>query len=156
MITWSRIVLAAVFPCGTVKPHLRSHWWMVVFLTLGVTSSATALSAQQFSTRVFGGYGPTNGYGAGVGADAGVQFPFPFLVHRPVFLGVWGAYHAGSEFRDEDTGLVVEQNIVMYGLEGAGVWLDEPIYIRVMRPGSLPGRFTRSFFLPVEPEHATG
>ncbi len=116
--------------CGTMKPRHGLRRWIGILLALGVTSSATALSAQQFSTRVFGGYGPTNGYGPGVGASAGVQFPFPFLVRRPVFLGVWGVYHAGNEFLDKDTRLDVEQNTVLYGLEAAGVWLDEPIYIR--------------------------
>ncbi len=116
--------------CDTMKPRHGSHRWIGVLLALGVTSSATALSAQEFSTRVFAGYGPTNGYGPGVGADAGVKFPFPFLLHQPVFLGMWGVYHAGTEFFDKDTGLDVEQNIVMYGLESASVWLEEPIYIR--------------------------
>lgn len=118
------------YRCSTMKPRHGLHRWIGILLTLGITSSATALSAQQFSTRVFSGYGPTNGYGPGVGASAGVQFPFPFLVRRPVFLGAWGVYHAGNEFLDEDTLLDVEQSTVLYGLEAAGVWLDEPIYIR--------------------------
>ena len=88
------------------------------------------LSGQQFSTRVFGGYGTTTGYGPGVGADAGIQFPFPFLVPLPVFLGVVGIYHAGDEFFDEDLGIDVKQSIAMLGLEAAGIWLEEPVYIR--------------------------
>jgi len=103
---------------------------MALVVTLAQVASAGVLSGQQFSTRVFGGYGTTTGYGPGVGADAGIQFPFPFLVHRPVFLGVWGVYHAGEEFVDEDLGIDVKQSIAMYGLEAAGIWLEEPVYIR--------------------------
>ena len=94
------------------------------------TALAGVLSGQQFTTRVFGGYGPTTGYGPGVGADAGIQFPFPFLVRRPVFLGVVGAYHSGDEFFDEDLGVEVKQSVAMFGLEAAGIWLEEPVYIR--------------------------
>ena len=88
------------------------------------------LASQQFSARVFGGYGTTTGYGPGVGADVGIQFPFPFLVPLPVFVGVWGVYHSGEEFFDADLGIAVKQSIAMYGLEAAGIWLEEPVYIR--------------------------
>ncbi len=113
-----------------VKPLRFSHRRIGLILALTMAGSTGALSAQEFSARTFGGYGTTNGYGVGVGADAGIQFPLPFLVRRPVFVGVWGVYHAGQEFFDEDVGLDVEQDIALYGLEGAGIWLEEPIYIR--------------------------
>ncbi len=103
---------------------------MALVVMLAQVGSAGALSGQQFSTRVFGGYGTSTGYGPGVGADVGVQFPFPFLVPLPVFLGVWGVYHSGEEFFDEELGIDVEQAISMFGLEAAGIWLDEPVYIR--------------------------
>ena len=103
---------------------------MTLLMTLAQVALAGVLSGQQFSTRAFGGYGTTTGYGPGVGADVGIQFPFPFLVPLPVFLGVWGVYHGGEEFFDPDLGITVKQSIAMYGLEAAGIWLEEPIYIR--------------------------
>ncbi len=103
---------------------------MALVVTLAQMALAGVLSGQQFSTRVFGGYGTTTGYGPGVGADVGIQFPFPFLVPLPVFLGVWGVYHDGEEFFDEGLGIDVKQSIAMFGLEAAGIWLEEPVYIR--------------------------
>jgi len=110
---------------------LRSGYRRVALVVmLAQMGSAGVLSGQQFSSRVFGGYGTTTGYGPGVGADVGIQFPFPFLVPLPVFLGVWGVYHSGEEFFDEELGIDVEQAISMFGLEAAGIWLEEPVYIR--------------------------
>ncbi len=110
---------------------LRSgHQRMALVMTLAQVVLVGVLSGQQFSARAFGGYGTTTGYGPGVGADAGIQFPFPILVPLPVFLGVVGVYHAGEEFFDENLGIDVKQSIAMLGLEAAGIWLEEPVYIR--------------------------
>jgi hypothetical protein len=109
------------------KGRLPTVW----VLGLAVACIPAALPAQAaFATRVFGGYGTTNGYGPGFGADAGVQFPSPILVPLPVFLGVWATYHTGNEFVDEDTQQMVDQSTLQYALEGASVWLEEPIFIR--------------------------
>ena len=95
-----------------------------------IVASPTVLTAQQLSTRAFGGYGTTSGYGAGLGADVGIQFPSPILVPLPVFVGAWGVYHFGEEFFDEELGQQVKGTMGLFGLEVAGVWLQEPIYIR--------------------------
>ena len=91
----------------------------------------SVLPAQQgFATRAFSGYGTTNGYGWGVGADVGYQFPLPILAPLPTFIGAWGAYHFGNEWMDEELGLEVEGKTAMLGAELSAVWLQKPIYIR--------------------------
>jgi len=57
---------------------------LLCILTVGVM--AGNLKAQSFTARGFAGYGTSRGYGFGVGADAGVQFPFLFGL--PAVAGV--------------------------------------------------------------------
>ena len=91
----------------------------------------SVLPAQQgFAARAYGGYGTTNGYGWGVGADVGYQFPMPILAPLPTFLGPFGAYFFGNEWFDEELGLQGEGQTAMYGAEIGTVWLQKPIYIR--------------------------
>jgi hypothetical protein len=103
---------------------------IVACAALVFVASPTVLTAQQVSTRAFGGYGTTSGYGAGLGADVGIQFPMPILVPLPVFVGAWGVYHFGEEFFDQEPGQQVKQTMGLFGLEVAGIWLQDPIYIR--------------------------
>ena len=103
---------------------------IVACAALVFVASPTVLTAQQLSTRVFGGYGTTSGYGPGLGADVGIQFPSPILVPLPVFVGAWGVYYFGEEFFDQELGQQVKGTMGQFGLEVAGVWLQEPIYIR--------------------------
>ncbi len=91
---------------------------------------SASLHAQEFATRAFGGYGTTNGYGWGIGADVGIQFPLPILVPLPTFVGAWGAYQFGNEWFDEEIGVEVDGKTALFGLEVAAEWLQKPIYIR--------------------------
>ena len=99
---------------------------LLTVLAVGLT--AGSIEAQSFTTRGFAGYGTSRGYGFGVGADAGVQFPFLFGI--PAVAGVWGTYFAGTEFFDEELQSNVEQQITMYGVEGASVWIDKAVFLR--------------------------
>ena len=102
----------------------------VALLAGALFGFAGYLPAQEFATRGFGGYGPTDGYGWGIGGEAGVIFPLPILAPLPTFVGPWGAYHFGNQWTDEESGLEVEGKTAMFGLEASAVWLEKPIYIR--------------------------
>ena len=109
-----------------------SHRHTIRIFVLGLImalGASTSLAAQaKFTSRAFTGYGTSRGYGFGVGGDAGVQFPF--LFDMPLMLGVWGVYHTGTEFFDEELDANVEQRVALYGLEGASVWADGDFFLR--------------------------
>jgi len=95
---------------------------------LAVGWAAGSVEAQSFTARGFAGYGTSRGYGFGVGADAGFQFPF--LFDLPAVAGAWGTYFAGTEFFDEDLQADVQQQVTLYGVEGASVWIDKAVFLR--------------------------
>jgi hypothetical protein len=40
-------------------------------------------------------------------------------------VGVWGVYHTGTGFFDEELNAEVEQRVALYGLQAASVWIDK-------------------------------
>jgi len=108
---------------------MKSQMRTLLFGLIAAVGASTSLHAQAtFTARGFTGYGPARGYGLGVGGDVGIQFPFLFGL--PAVAGVWGVYHMGTEFFDEDLNAQVEQRIALYGVQGASVWIDKDFFLR--------------------------
>lgn len=108
---------------------LRGRLGTFAIAIVAALLTTTALEAQaSFTGRVFTGYGTARGYGWGIGADAGVQFPF--LFGMPAAVGGFVDYHFGTEFIDEELGETVKQRIVFYGPQAATVWYDKAFFLR--------------------------
>ena len=102
---------------------------MSILGLIAAVGASTSLHGQAtFTARGFTGFGTARGYGFGIGGDAGIQFPF--LFDLPAVAGVWGVYHVGTEFFDEDLDAQVEQRIALYGVQGASVWVDKDFFLR--------------------------
>lgn len=93
----------------------------------------SVVEGQAVVVRGIGGYGFKDGYDAGFGGSAGIEFPL--IGGRPFFLGGRVMYHAGTEvalptaFSDQ-LDVVGEVDQLHYGLEFGATWVSNPIILR--------------------------
>ena len=87
---------------------------------------------QEVVLRATAGSGFSDGYGTGLGASAGIEFPF--LRDRTWFVGGRFMHHGGGDAElpeslgGPDTPGTVSQ--VHYGLEFGATWISSPVILR--------------------------
>ena len=121
----------------TTKSFLGSVVGMAVALLAFEGATPSASVAQTVPVvRATVGKGFDEAYGVGVGASAGIEFPF--IRNKPFFVGLRSAYYFGSDGTlgglgadgsEDPTGRVSQ---FQAGIEIGSTWMSSPLLIRTV------------------------